>query len=204
VDLGAGSWQRARVRGVISAGVLAFGTLACGTSHSYTWVTELPQADSTPRVRAGDTISVVVQGQEQLSGEFEVRVDGTYLQPVVGPIQVEGLLPEEVEARLVDGLQGVVVDPEVAVNIGKTREVTVYVLGEVAEPGAVEISGRDTVLSVLARAGGLTEFAKRNAIYVVREQPERMRVRFRYDDLTGGDPQSLAFKLRDGDAVVVE
>lgn len=183
---------------------MALGASACGTSHPYTWVRELPAADPASRVRPGDTLSVVVQDQDPLSGEFEVRADGTYTQPVVGVLKVEGMLPQEVESMLREKLKGIVIEPVVAVNIGKTREVTVYVIGEVEAPGAVEISGRDHVLSVLARAGGLTEFANRNSIYVVRESPEPIRVRFRYEDLAAGEPKSLSFKLKDGDAVVVE
>lgn len=193
-------------RGVLRA--VAWGALClvgCSGSGSYVWVQDLPAADPLARVRPGDTLSVTVQGQDSLSGDFPVRGDGTYLQPLVGPLRVEGLRPDEIEALLSKSLTGIVIDPKLSVTIGKTRNVTVYVLGEVSQPGAVEIEGTDHLLGVLARAGGLTPFAKKNSIYVIRDEPNRVsRVRFRYADLARGDVKSLSFTLRDGDAVVVE
>lgn len=186
--------------------VLTFGTLAsCTTTHDYVWVQDLPAQDETSRIRVGDTLSVLVKGQESLSGDFPVREDGTYLQPVVGPIDVVGKTAAEVEIALENALaQGIVTSPEAAVAIGESKVLQIHVLGEVEEPGTVDAEPDDTLLSVLAKAGGLTEFARRNQIYVIRKKPEVLRVRFRYSDLAGGDPAALSFQFKDGDAVVVE
>jgi polysaccharide export outer membrane protein len=45
----------------------------------------------------------------------------------------------------------------------------IYVLGSVAKPGAYEYQDGDTVLDVILRAGGFTEFASKNGTKVVRE-----------------------------------
>lgn len=188
------------------AAVLTFGmSFACSSTHEYVWVQDLPEQDETPRIRVGDTMSVLVKGQESLSGDFPVREDGTYLQPVVGPIPVVGKTASEVEIILENELaKGIVTSPDAAVAIGQSKVLQIHVLGEVETPGTVEVDPEDTLLSVLAKAGGLTEFARRNQIYVVRKKPEVVRIRFRYSDLTGGDPAALSFQFKDGDAVVVE
>jgi len=184
---------------------LAFLAAACSTSHSYVWVQDLPKQDGKTRIRVGDTLSVSVKGQESLSGDFIVREDGTYLQPVVGPLDVAGRTAPQVEKILETELSdGIVTNPDASVAIGQARTLDIHVLGEVQSPGTVDVEPSDTLLSVLAKAGGLTEFARRNHIYVVRNRPEVMRIRFRYADLTGGDPDALAFRFRTGDAVVVE
>jgi hypothetical protein len=60
------------------------------------------------------------------------------------------------------------------------------------------------VLGALARAGGLTEFADGDSVYVLREFPKRTRIRFKYDDLARGEDKAVGFKLRDRDVVIVE
>ena len=95
-------------------------------------------------------------------------------------------------------------NPDVVISVRSLRTLQINVLGEVRTPGTFPIPYGEGVLTVLARAGGLTEYADTSAIYVLRQQPELLRVRLRYDDLVGGDPLSLSFKLRDGDTVVVE
>jgi len=63
---------------------------------------------------------------------------------------------------------------------------------------------RAGVLSALAAAGGLTEFAGKEAIFVLRPGNPPKRVRFRYEALAHGEGRSGAFRLKDGDTVVVE
>lgn len=185
--------------------MVGMASVACTTTHDFVWVQDLPREDGTARIRVGDSLSVLVKGQDSLSGDFVVREDGTYLQPIVGPIPVVGKTAAEVEIDLENRLaDGIVTNPDAAVAIGQSSILQIHVLGEVGTPGTVDVEPGDTLLSVLAKAGGLTEFARRNHIYVVRSRPEVQRIRFRYSDLTGGEPRALAFRFRDGDAVVVE
>jgi len=178
--------------------------VACATAHPYVWVDELPATAESPRIREGDRISVQVKDQAALSGEFLVRANGAYLQPVLGEVPVAGHTPEAAATELAKKLKGVVVDPLVAISVSTPRSVRIAVIGEVRTPGTFELATPEGVLAVLARAGGLTEFASPAGIYVVREQPERRRVRFRYADLAGAAPPAAAFRLADGDVVVVE
>jgi polysaccharide export outer membrane protein len=180
--------------------MLCFG---CGSSHAYVWATDLPPMDPTPRIRVSDSVTIQVRGQADLTGDFLVRGDGSIVLPVVGSLKVSELRPGEVADLLRKRLQGIVVNPDVTVSISETRTLSVNVIGEVKKPGVFKVSGSDNLLAVLAQAGGLTEFANRSGIYVVRAE-DSSRVRFRYSDLIGGDAKSLAFRLQSGDSVVVE
>jgi polysaccharide export outer membrane protein len=77
------------------------------------------------------------------------------------------------------------------------------VLGEVKTPGRYDLAEGEGVLHALARAGGLTEFADPDLVFVVRSDASR-RIRFRYGDLAVAEPASARFQLRNGDVVVVE
>ena len=66
----------------------------------------------------------------------------------------------------------------------------------IEEPGS-------NVLHALAAAGGLSDYADSDKVFVVRKSLPQ-RVRFRYADLRSQDPKSIAFTLQAGDVVVVE
>ena len=199
--------SRRNMARVLHLAVLLVGVgacAACGPSRPYVWVKNFPADDGARRIQAGDTLAVAVKDQSDLSGSFTVRENGAYAQPVVGQIRVAGLTEAEASKRLAGLLDGIVVDPKVAVTVVTPRPVRVAVLGEVTTGGQYTVEYNESILSVLARAGGLSPFADRDGIYVIRKRPELVRIRFRYDDLKGGDPAATRFRLHDGDVIVVE
>jgi polysaccharide export outer membrane protein len=101
-------------------------------------------------------------------------------------------------------LNGIVINPEVTISVSTPRPLSISVLGEVRQQGNYTIPFGEGVLGALARAGGLTEFAKADRVFVLREWPKRVRVRFNYEDLRTGEMKSVAFRLRDRDIVIVE
>jgi hypothetical protein len=60
------------------------------------------------------------------------------------------------------------------------------------------------VLAAIAAAGGLTELARRDRIFVIRHQPDPVRIRFKWEDLQHAVGAAGAFRLRPGDQIVVE
>lgn len=183
---------------------IALSPLACAHELPFVWVDELRDETGEQTVQPGDTLTVQVKNQTQLSGDFAVRPNGGYLQPLVGELPVAGLTTEEVRIRVTERLQGIVINPEVSVSVSTPRPLSISVLGEVRTQGNYTIPFGEGVLGALARAGGLTEFADKDRVFVLREWPKRVRVRFNYDDLTTGELKSVAFRLRDRDIVIVE
>jgi|tagenome__1003787_1003787.scaffolds.fasta_scaffold20860917_2 polysaccharide export outer membrane protein len=180
--------------------------LGCATEHAFRWVQDLPVApgDSTT-IEPRDTILVSVKNQPALSGEFLVGDRGEYSQPTVGTVSVGGKSTATVVAELETSLTGVLVKPEVTVSILKIAAVRVHVVGEVKLPGAYELTRSRGVMSALATAGWLTEFANKDRIFVIRTEGTTVqRIRFRVADLTAAEPHAIGFRLQDGDAVVVE
>jgi polysaccharide export outer membrane protein len=75
----------------------------------------------------------------------------------------------------------------------------VYVLGEVAKPGAYPLRGRMTILQALALAGGPTEFAATSRIVLLRgPEPKRYQI-----DFTRLVKDAHDFALQSGDTVYV-
>jgi len=184
--------------------------LACAGPGQYVWVNELPaeylarNPDQSYVIRDGDTLNIRVFNQEALSTKAKVRSDGRMAMPALGDIDVRGKHPAALKAELEGRLKDYVNAPSVTVTVEEFQPIVVSVLGEVVKAGSFPLDPRATLAQVLASAGGLTEFASRDSIYVVRAGPPAMRVRFTYEDVSRGSPSSVGFVLHDGDLVVVE
>lgn len=186
--------------------VVTLVAAGCASSAPYVWVDNLPDQafEYAPyRIHAGDRLNVLVWNQEGISGEVRVRPDGKVTLPLLGDIAVAGLTPPACATQITRRLDGVVLEPKVTVTVSETQPPTVSVVGEVRDVGDYPLRQEDTVIQLLARASGLTEFARPNHIYVLRRKPRLLRIRFSYDQLVEGTGRALSFKLRDGDTVIV-
>ncbi len=90
------------------------------------------------------------------------------------------------------------------VSIAQRKPIQVPVLGEVNAVGVVSVQLGSGMLELVAAVGGLSTFANKSQIYVIRREPRLTRIRFDYDALVGGDRKHVEFRLREGDVVVVK
>jgi polysaccharide export outer membrane protein len=195
---------------MLALGLLGSAALACSGPGQYVWVNDLP-AQYTSRttdqgylIRDGDTLSIRVFNQDALSTRAKVRSDGRMALPALGDVDVRGKRPADLKVELEARLKDYVNAPSVTVTVEEFQPIVVSVLGEVTKAGSYPLDPRASLAQVLASAGGLTDFASRDSIFVVRAGPPAMRVRFTYEDVSRGSPASVGFILHDGDLVVVE
>jgi polysaccharide export outer membrane protein len=169
------------------------------------WVEEAPATVVPPDfvIRDTDTVNVRVYNQDAISSHERVRPDGKISVPMAGEIMVRGRKPSEVAKELEVKLKSVVVAPVVTVSIEQSAQLLIPVLGEVKNAGTFTIDPGSSVLVALADAGGLSDYASSDRIFVLRKGLGH-RVRFRLADLRAGSQKSLAFTLQAGDIVIVE
>jgi len=195
---------------MLAVALLLGSALACSGPGQYVWVNELPaeylarNPDQSYVIRDGDTLNIRVFNQEALSTKAKVRSDGRIAMPALGDIDVRGKHPATIKAELEGRLKDYVNAPSVTVTVEEFQPIMVSVLGEVTKAGSFPLDPRATLAQVLANAGGLTDFASRDSIFVVRAGPPAVRVRFTYEEISRGAPASTGFVLHDGDLVVVE
>ena len=81
----------------------------------------------------------------------------------------------------------------------------VFITGQVATPGAHVLTGPLTVMQLISLAGGLTEFAKKKDITVMRTDPtgKQIVLPFNYGELAKGRNLAQNVVLKPGDTVVV-
>jgi polysaccharide export outer membrane protein len=153
-----------------------------------------------------DLLEISVLGVPEIS-KLVVRVseDGRITLPLLGEVGVGDLTKFEVEKKLTK-LAGekIVLKPQVTVHILEYLSRRVSVVGAVGRPGPYELLGRQTVLSVVSEAGGLTEDAGEEII-VIRQLAagESTSIRISVDGLfVQGDPK-LNIALEPGDVINV-
>lgn len=166
---------------------------------------------STPRIvdpdpfRIGpeDILDVQVWKNSDLSRVVPVRPDGMISLPLVNDIQAAGMTPGELRLQITERLAEFIPSPEVSVIVREVHSVKVAVVGNVKMPGHYEVKSPATVLELIARAQGLTEFADRGRIVVLRQQStSTSRIPFNYRKVAEGSEQDN-FYVRPGDIIVV-
>src|SRR6266550_2838126 len=132
-----------------------------------------------------------------------VRPDGKLSLPLVNDVQAAGLSPMDLRQHLTEQLAEYLPSPEVSVIVREVHNFKVAVVGSVKMPGDYEIKSQATVLELIARAQGLTEFANRDKIVVLRQNGTKTeRIKFNYRKVAEGDDQDN-FYVRSGDIIVV-
>jgi polysaccharide export outer membrane protein len=112
------------------------------------------------RIGEGDELAVEVFGADALSARTRVGAEGDISLPLLGPVTAAGLTPLELERRVEERLSTTYMkDPHVRVDVVEMRSRAVSVIGAVRRPGVYQVTGRATLLSVLAMAEGLAEDA---------------------------------------------
>ena len=95
-----------------------------------------------------------------------IAKDGTINIPLVGVVRVSGLTSREAGDLLSREYSRYIKNAHVTLEVLNKR---VYVLGEVRNPGRVNIiEDTSNVLEAIASSGGLTDFASRNSIKIIR------------------------------------
>ena len=170
-----------------------------------------PAATTTPvrgwndeeyKLGTGDKLRVEVYGESQLSQSLQVRPDGKITLPLVGDMDAAGRTSLELRDAVATSLKEYVTNPVVTVIVQEVSAPQIYVIGEVANPGAQLMRGPLTVLQALAQAGGLGEFADAGDIRILRTTATGTEtIAFNYKDAIRGRVGPMA--LQPGDTIVV-
>jgi polysaccharide export outer membrane protein len=133
-----------------------------------------PDAGQSYRLGTGDKVRVIVYGEDDLSGEFQVDENGNISVPMIGETRASGLtgsqLEQQIQAKFADGYLN---DPRVSVQVTQYRPF--YIIGQVNKPGEYPYVNDMTAPNAIALAGGYTDHAEDAKIYVRRygENQER-------------------------------
>ena len=163
----------------------------------------VPEAvPSTYKIGVGDVLHITVWEEPQLTETAVVRPDGKVSMPLVTEVDVAGLTPEGAQEVLTERLNKFVHKPRVTVTVQEIHSRMVYITGEVQRPGAYPLMDAINVVQLVARSGGLTDFAKQKQVYVLRAA-NSARVNVNYEKVLKGQAPQQNVELAPGDTVVV-
>jgi polysaccharide export outer membrane protein len=149
----------------------------------------------------GDKLRIEVYKDTQLSQSLQIRPDGRITLPLVGDVSAAGLTPLALDETITTSLKEYMTNPVVTVIVVEATPPTVYVMGEVLQPGPVPMRPGMTALEALALAGGFKDFAKRSDIRIIRRGGSGEPMRFNYKDAINGGEAAIA--LKPGDTIIV-
>ena len=156
------------------------------------------------RIGPEDVLHISVWKEEDLDREVLVRPDGGISFPLAGDLQVSGRTPIEVQDEIRSRLQRYVPDAEVTVSIEKVSGYTIFVLGEVEEPGQFTLGRYVDVVQALTLSGGFTPYANKRGIQILRRQDGReVTYKFDFRSVSRGRNLDQNIILQSGDVVLV-
>ncbi|HEY7188675.1 MAG TPA: polysaccharide biosynthesis/export family protein, partial [Vicinamibacterales bacterium] len=139
-----------------------------------------------------DELEISVWENAALTRTVPVRPDGKISLPLLNDVQAAGLTPMQLQGAIAKQLTSFVQAPEVSVIVRNVHSFKVSVIGEVREPGRFELSGHPTVLDLLALAKGLTEYAdKRRIVVLRRDRGQTRQLPFAYDKLMSDNGEGI-------------
>lgn len=171
----------------------------------------------TFNIRAGDLLRVEVLEDSSINREVLVAPDGRISMPLAGNVRVSGVSLVEAQRILTNRMESnFATRPTVLVSLIQLREpaapapqadpdlMSVYVIGEVNNPGLIETENRITMLQALSLAGGMTDFAAVKRVQLRRVVNGSEKVYgLNYQQILDGQSGVGLTSIADGDVIVV-
>lgn len=155
----------------------------------------------------GDGLEVFVWGHEDLTTAVQVRPDGNISTPLVEDMKAAGKTPTELARSIETTLSEYVRSPTVTVIVQEfvgeyARQIRV--VGQAAQPQALNYRNGMTLLDVMIQVGGLSEFASGNRAKIVRKQNgEEIVLKVRIEDLLNDGDMDQNVRMLPGDVLII-
>ena len=108
-------------------------------------------------VGPGDSLAIDLWGGISQRMTRVVDCEGRISLPEAGPLLVSGRSLGDIQLTVQQVLRSQYRDASADVSLSRLRTIRVYVVGEVGDPGAYDISSLSTALNALIAAGGVTQ-----------------------------------------------
>jgi polysaccharide export outer membrane protein len=157
----------------------------------------------------GDSVSVFVWRNPEVSGSFPIRPDGKMTMNLIEDMQASGKTPTQLARDIEKALSKYIQEPIATVivsgGIGPYNQ-QVRVLGQATSPKALGYREGMSLVDVMIDVGGLTDFADGNKAYISRitkEDGERVQLGVRLEDLLRNGDSTANAEIRPGDVLVI-
>jgi protein involved in polysaccharide export with SLBB domain len=158
-------------RSLSCVAIIAIGLQVAGCYTDFGPIAVEPEPPITPlsvasRIQAGDKLKIIVYGEDNLSGIYDVNPGGMVSMPLIGTIKATGRTISELERYIAARYGGgkFLQEPKVTVSVVEFQPF--YVLGEAEHPGQFPFKTGLDVLTAITTAGGFTYRASRTSVFL--------------------------------------
>ena len=165
------------------------------------------QATQQYLIGPGDTLQVFVWGNTELSVTTPVRPDGRITTPLVEDVVANGKTPSQLARDIERRLSRYIKKPVVTVTVTQFVGIPsgqIRVVGEVQTPQTIPYRKDLSLLDVIIKVGGLTEYAAGNDATIVRKVGETLvKYKVRLKDLAEEGDIGVNVMMQPGDVLFV-
>lgn len=120
------------------------------------------------RLGSGDQLRITVFEQASLTNTYSVDQAGYIAFPLIGAVPARGRTLQELEGLIAAKLkQGYLRDPDVTIEVARYR--SIFIMGEVGQPGQYSYVPGMTVQNAIAVAGGFSSRANQTSVDITRQ-----------------------------------
>ncbi len=128
-------------------------------------------------LRIADTLGIWVEGYPDYSSTVTVGPNGEITIPTIGRLYVQGMSIEQAEKLITEKIKQRITMAKVVVGVLNFSPFKVYVLGNVAKQGAVEIRKESVKLSeLIAMIGGINDRGKSSTAVIRHKDGKELTV----------------------------
>ena len=161
-----------------------------------------PQRPPDYRIQPGDELAIKFFYNAELNDTVTVRPDGKISLQLIDDVQAAGRTPAELDKFLTQKYSRDLRDPVITVIVKSFTGRQVFVAGEVAKQGLIDLTTGMTALAAVVSAGGFKESAKPEASLIIRKGKGNRPYPIRADlekalqgTSPGADPQLRPFDI---------
>lgn len=192
------------VRALVAGGLLTVMTMATET-----------RAQEGYLIQPGDVLRVEVLEDPGLNRSTLVSPDGRISFPLAGGVAAAGRTLEQLQTDLATRISGnFAITPSVFISLERVSEprasagggsaaaatIEVFVMGEAANPGRLDVKRGTTMLQAFALMGGFSPFAATKRVQLRRAGKITT---LSYDAVERGTSNAGGITLQDGDVILV-
>ncbi|MDP1928361.1 MAG: polysaccharide export protein [Thiobacillus sp.] len=169
---------------------------------------QVSERDWNYQLGPGDSVSVFVWRNPEVSGSFPIRPDGKMTMNLIEDLQASGKTPSQLARDIEKALSKYIQEPIATVIVGGgigPYDQQIRVVGEASTPQALAYRENMSLIDLMIAVGGLTDFADGNKSYLLRITPDGKRTQLgvRLEDLIRNGDITANADIRPGDVLVI-
>lgn len=156
-------------------------------------------------LQSGDLIDISVFNETDMNRTQRISGNGYITLPLIGVVKVSGLSVTDAELEISNKLKKYIKQPHISIFIKEYCNTTVYVLGQVKNPSAIQIPpGRNlTILEAITSVGGFTNIASTKVRVLRTEKGKQKNIEVDISQITKQGKKDLDIILMPSDIIFV-